>query len=239
MALACGLALASCAAPRPERVELKGIDRALVFPFENLSTDQPNDAGKRMTVIFAAALSRMTGIEVVEPGEVERFVEEERIRGVDNLNRDVLRTMASRFRLQMVVVGVVDEFGYVQLGEQVPVVGLTIRVIDARSGRLVWSTTLSREGTDGEIVFQIGKIRSVSRLAEEVVDDICGHLAASREEIAASFAQGERVAAIPVDRPTRLEPTASEPSPGSDDEREEVRRAVKRHWEIIKEQREK
>lgn len=239
--LACALALASCSTSAPKKFEIPGVRRAVVFPFDNLSSNQPNDAGRRLTGVFAAALYRTAGIEVVEPGEVERFIDEERIRGVDALNREVLASMGTRFNAQLIVIGVVNEFGLAQTGESVPVIGLSIRIVEPRTGRLVWSCTRTREGNDSETVFQIGKIVSLARLTDVIVDDLARELGGATKEIAQHIGNVER-----PEREPAVTPPAGEGPPGAaapaapqaaDEEREEVKRAVKRHWQMIEEQR--
>lgn len=224
--------VAGCGSSAPERFTLPGVRRALVFPFENL-TGQPNDAGRRLTVSFAASLHRYGGVDVVEPGEVEKFILEERIRGVDGLTVDVLRSMAQRFKTDIVVVGTVNEFGYVPLQESVPVVGVSLRLVEPHGGRLLWSCTRTREGTDGESVFGIGKVHSLARLSEVVVADISREMGAAAAEIAASLERPE-IVDTPATRKTVPNGGKTE-VPTVDEDREEVHRTVKRHWQSIKE----
>ncbi len=169
----------------------------------------------------------------MEQGEVERFISEERIRGIDGLGSDVLRLLGARFNVQVVIVGIVSDFTYVTTSEPTPVVGVTTRLVDPRNGRLLWSCTRTREGSDGETVFGMGRIQSLSRLSEAVLDGIADELAGAAGEIADLLEH--RGGAAPVIGPIGPKTEgAGVPTAGSDEERDEVRRAVRRHWEMIK-----
>ncbi|MBI2930246.1 MAG: hypothetical protein HYY16_01225 [Planctomycetes bacterium] len=226
---------ASCSSSGPARVELQGVQRVVVFPFENLS-GLPNDAGRRMTAVFGSSLYRSAGIEVIEQGEVERFITDERIRGIDGLNVDTLRTLSRRFSAQLVVIGVVSEFDYVQIGEAVPVVGLSVRIVDPRTGRLAWSCSRTREGTDDEGLFGSGKILSLARLSEVVIQDIIGEMSSSSPDISRSLQRPETPAApVPSGPEPPVAVTVEATPAGTDEDKEDVHRAVKRHWQLIKE----
>ena len=53
-----------------------------------------------------------------------------------------------------------------------PSVGLTLRMVEAKSARIVWAGMRFRSGDDNETVFGWGRIRSAERLAEEAVAEL-------------------------------------------------------------------
>jgi hypothetical protein len=114
-------------------------------------------------------------------------------------------------------------------------VGLSVRLVNPRNGITVWSCTRSREGNDGESVFGIGKVHSISKMSEIVVDDICGQMAPAAADIA-KLLERKGGEIEPIVKP--LDDEAVRPAaPDADEEQEEVRRAVKRHWQLIEESR--
>jgi curli biogenesis system outer membrane secretion channel CsgG len=55
---------------------------------------------------------------------------------------------------------------------QIPVIAITLRIIDAATGEIVWAINAARSGSDKETVFGIGKIRSLNTLADDMAKQI-------------------------------------------------------------------
>jgi len=152
-----------------EGVSLYAVKKIAVLPFDNLS-DEIN-AGERVTNVFVAALHKERVVQILELGEVERFLIRNRIRSTSQIDLGLLSAMGRELGVDAVLLGIVDEYGYrVMSGEQIPVVGISLRVLDTRTGRILLAASCARSGMDSETVFTLGRIRSVSQLTEEVAN---------------------------------------------------------------------
>jgi hypothetical protein len=168
------LGLAGCSqAPRPVPLPDAGrpLPRVAVVSLENLSGRA--DAGDVITRLCVVGLIRTRSCAVVEPGLVDRAMEDLRIRPVGTLTRDELRGLQDTLALDYVLVGTVLENEPVRTPDgEVPSVGLAARLLDARTGQSVWAGMKVRTGEDHETVFGWGRQLDRDRIATELVTEL-------------------------------------------------------------------
>ncbi len=140
---------------------LEGIRRVAVIPFHNLTRDPV--AGEVVTRIFLTELIRGRMFIVVEMGDVEDFMFQQRVKRKDFMNRTVLNLLRSRTGAEAAIMGTVNRFDYVG---RVPVVSLTVRMVDTEDGHIIWKASAERNGDDYLKVLNLGKIRSLPRLCQ-------------------------------------------------------------------------
>lgn len=146
-----------------------------VLPFDNISKTQ--GAGKSMENIILIEFLKTSPIKIIDPGEVSAALSEERVRLATAIPRETLQNLGKRLGVDMFLVGVVHEYE-MQLASgaggagQVPLIAVTLRVIDAGSGDILWASNATRTGIDKESVFGIGKIQSLNALAEATAKDL-------------------------------------------------------------------
>ena len=159
----------------PPAPSLANIRRVAIAPIENLS-EEPN-AGKRVTGIFLARYFNADITEVVEPSNVESFLLKARVRSFSELDTETIRSLGTELNVQALILGSLHEYQYRQGGNsQVPVVGLSIRVVDTRSGHILFALTHTREGDDNEKAFGYGRIESLTRMAQIVTAEVVNTL---------------------------------------------------------------
>jgi TolB-like protein len=205
-----------------ESVNLYPVKRIAILPFDNLS-DEIN-AGERVTHVFIASLHKERVVQILELGEVERFLIRNRIRSTSQIDLGLLSALGRELGVDAVLLGIVDEYGYrIMSGELIPVVGITIRMLDTKTGKIMLAASYSRSGMDSETVFTLGRIRSVTQLtdkvsretAEALADRFPGKLLPS-EETAWLTPRGP--AAEETDQTAITEPIFVPPPTGDDDE---------------------
>lgn len=146
----CGLLAASACASHhtaflDRAADFDAIRRVAVLPFENLTTD-PN-AGEKVRRIFIIELLSQEVVEVVDPGEVARVLSEQRIDAVDTLGPEQVKALAEAMQAHALILGTVQEFSVDRTGQvSAPQVSLTCRMLEADSGRTLWSAAVSRGG---------------------------------------------------------------------------------------------
>ena len=144
-----------------------GEKRVAVLPFENLSSEE--DSGEKVQKIFLVELLKNKKFYVLELGEVEKALKELRLRGTDKLSAADCMKLQEKLGVEWIFLGSVLEFSQKRQGtEEIPVVSLTARVLEAKTGKIIWAAFASRQGDDSEVLFGIGKINSASELAKKI-----------------------------------------------------------------------
>ena len=149
-----------------------GEDASLaILPPLNLSKhDRASD------VVLNAAVVEMLDSEwfrVMDPGLVETVILEQRIRVTDRMSLEMIQQFAERLNVTHIMVGSITEFGHVQArSEQVPIVSVTLRIINCATGTITWAATHSRRGDDSETIFGMGRVESTDQLAGITVKEM-------------------------------------------------------------------
>ncbi len=144
-----------------------GEKKIAVLPFENLSAEE--GAGEKVQKIFLVELLKNRKYYVLEPGEVEKALKELRLRATDKLSSADCQKLREKLAVDWIFLGSVLEFSLKRQGtEEIPVVSLTARILEAKSGKIIWASFASRQGDDSEFLFGIGKINSTPELAKKI-----------------------------------------------------------------------
>lgn len=157
--------------------DLKGGEGAsmAILPFDNLSSTQ--GAGKSLESLVLIEFLKRSPVRIVDPGEVSAALSKERIRLATSIPRETVRTLGTDLGVGLLMLGAVHQYemqtasGAGGTGN-VPVLAVTVRIIDAGSGDIVWACTATRRGNDRETVFGIGKIQSLNALAEAAAAEL-------------------------------------------------------------------
>jgi len=239
-AVALALIISSCGSrqylvrPAPQAADF---NRIAVFPFENLSGVP--EAGGRVTNMLVAELHNANVVDVVEPGEVQDFILRSRIRFASQLDLDAIREASRQLNADGIIFGSVNEYSVIttDLGP-LPAVSVTVRLINAASGDIVWSTTTSLQGDFKETLFGIGRVNSIGTLAEILITDV---VEALRVAMYPDAAGARSVEWAPKKERTRADaepvlPLAPVPADAksTDLEKEKARSNVLQEWDTIK-----
>jgi TolB-like protein len=127
------------------------IKRVAVLPFHNISGK--TNAGDLVTNIFVTEIFRAGLFQVEEPGNVSQFMIQEKLNTIGEIG--------------------VEWFDDGSSSESaVPLVSVTIRMIDAKTGNIVWSAQNKRRGDEYIIAFDFGLVRSVNTLSQKVISEM-------------------------------------------------------------------
>lgn len=135
-----------------------------VLPFEDLSGQA--GVGERLSRVAYTELVRGGRWQVEEPGEVDAVLAEARVRSTAIMTRDQTVRVSERLGVRWLLAGTSLEYGRVRTPDgEVPTVGLALRLLDGRSGKVVWADQRFRSGEDRETIFSWGRINDISQLA--------------------------------------------------------------------------
>ncbi len=176
------LFIAGCAqAPRhfaAETVEVGYIKRIVVLPLEN-HTDASYAHERFQSAVTTEILYRGL-FEVVEKGEVQRFLREELVRKQqETLDQATAMRLGQELSVEAYLAGSIEDFSEMQNGSySYPVVAATLRLIDVKTGQIVWQAAGSESGYrtfDRLFGFVGDDINQVSsRLAESLLSTLQG-----------------------------------------------------------------
>jgi hypothetical protein len=142
-----------------------------MLPLENLSGRA--EYGDRFSRLVWTTLGRTGRFDLVDAGEVDAVLVEQRIRSAGSLSRDQVLKSAGRLKVRWILAGTLLECGTVRSPEgDLPSFALSLRVIDGRSGRVVWTDMRARSGQDRETVFGWGREENLERLAESAAREL-------------------------------------------------------------------
>ncbi len=123
-------------------VDISYIKKVAVLPFENHTKDE--NAGEIVRDIVITEILAMHIFDVVGKTFVNFVVNEET--GGETLettfSKETLKRIAKRLKVDGLIVGSVDEYKLKRDGMySYPVITLTLRLIDGKSGILIWQTS--------------------------------------------------------------------------------------------------
>jgi len=127
-------------------VEIKSIKKVAVLPFENFTSDEY--AGEKVrNIVISELLSK--GVEVIEPGEVIRVLEESKITSLSSIKITELQEIGKKLGVEGLIIGNVECFG-INRGISVtyPEVTINLRLVDVSSGNIIWSIRHSKGGAN-------------------------------------------------------------------------------------------
>jgi TolB-like protein len=150
---------------------------AALMPFENLSGRE--DQSEIFTRVFFAQLVATGAFDVVDPVRIDAAMDSLRIRATGSMTIDQLRAMADTLHVPYILLGSVLESATIHDPDgDIPSVGASLRLVEARTGKVVWAGVQFVSGGDHETVFGWGRVRSletlVMRLSQEMLRDFGG-----------------------------------------------------------------
>lgn len=128
-------------------------------------------ASKIVTGAFISNLIKTRKFKVEFSGNIKSFLVSERIIVKTGVNLDTIKLMGRRLGVDAVILGRIDEFVGMNKKKRdvVPVVSISSRMVDARTGKILWMAQHRRTGDDYIKVLDFGKVRSVGELTRKVV----------------------------------------------------------------------
>jgi hypothetical protein len=184
LAVAGMLFQASCASRKAAEVtyhdpnmDFSLIQTVAVLPFDNLSTNPR--AGQAVRDVFMTMLQATGSLYVLPPGEVGRGMDRMALGVKHDLTAEEIVQFANIVEADVVIVGTVIEYGELRSGgSSGGVVSLGVRMLEAESGRVVWSASSSAGGVSaGARVFGGGgkpMDRKIRKAVNKLLDRLFG-----------------------------------------------------------------
>jgi len=130
---------------RDPNMDFGSIRTVAVMPFANLTRDQL--AAERVRDVFMTMLLATGGVYVIPQGEVARAALTAGITNPTAPTKEEILKFATFVKAEAVITGVVREYGEVRSGTtSANVVSLSLQMIEAQTGKIVWSASSTKGG---------------------------------------------------------------------------------------------
>ncbi len=143
------LALAGCATQldvyRDANMDFGAVRTVAVLPLANLTRE--SSAAERVRDVFSTALLATGAVYVIPPGEVARGINRVAVANPSAPGTDEAVKLAGVVKADAIITGTIKEYGEVRSGSSAAnVISLSMQMIEAQTGRLVWSATTTEGG---------------------------------------------------------------------------------------------
>ncbi len=121
-------------------VDIGYIKKVAVLPFSNHSSDKLA-AVRARDIVITQILSRHI-FDVIDKSIVDSVLQEEAIEPGSPLDKAIIKRLGQRLNVQALILGSIDQAGYERNGMfSYPVISLTLRLVDTRSGLVLWQAS--------------------------------------------------------------------------------------------------
>jgi hypothetical protein len=170
--------------------------RIAVLPFENIGRQE--DAGTVMTNTVLAYLLSTNVFEVVDPATLDDAMSNAEggpYRTVmEALRPKNLQTLQKMLKLDAVIVGTVEEYGDVRIGnDSYPSVSFSARLVDARTANIIWMGSISKTGADKVTLFDIGRVSSMGKLCKAAVREMAASMMKSQQTLTVALKPADSI----------------------------------------------
>jgi hypothetical protein len=160
---------------RDPNMDFGAIRTVAVMPFVNLTRDVLS--AERVRDVFMTMLLATGGVYVVPQGEVARAALTAGITNPTAPTKEEILKFATFVKADAVITGVVREYGEVRSGTTAAnVVSLSLQMIEAQTGKIVWSASSTRGGVGLKERLLGGGGEPLNDSTEKAVKDVINQL---------------------------------------------------------------
>lgn len=162
---------------RDPRMDFGSIQTVAVVPFVNLARDQV--VAERVRDVFINRLLSTGAVYVLPVGEVARGLSKADVQNPSNPTAEEVVKLGGLLKADAVITGVVREYGEVRSGTTTAnVISMSIQLIEAGTGRVVWSASSTKGGISFWNRLFGGGGQPVNKVTEQAVDALLDKLTA-------------------------------------------------------------
>ncbi|HMN03026.1 MULTISPECIES: GNA1162 family protein [Geobacter] len=160
---------------RDPNMDFGSIQSVAVMPFGNLSKD--TQAAERVRDVFNTKLLATGALYVIPVGEVSRVTGVAGVMNPTAPTPEEVVKLAKMIKADAVITGMVREYGDVRSGSSMAdVISLSLQVMEAQTGRVVWSASATEGGIGFTDRLLGGGGRPLNDVTEKAVDDLISKL---------------------------------------------------------------
>jgi hypothetical protein len=147
-----------------------------VVPFTGSTTFQATQNADTVTEAVRARLFA-DGARLVAPNELSEIIRHLQAGRWGGVTAEARGALVDSAAADTIVTGAVETYDIAgSESEPEPQVAVALRLLDARTGRILWSGSEERTGWDGQRLFRRGRIHSRGALAARIAQDLARRL---------------------------------------------------------------
>jgi hypothetical protein len=151
------------------------VQSVAVLPFENLTND--SNAAGRVRDSFMIMLQATGALYVIPPGEVNRGVLRAGVGNPAEPTTEEITSVAKIISADAVITGTLREYGQARSGSaSANIVSLSVEMIEAQTGRVVWSGSSTKGGVSTANRVFGGGGRPMDVVTAKAIDDLLDQL---------------------------------------------------------------
>jgi hypothetical protein len=156
---------------RDPNMDFGSLQAVAVMPFNNLARESV--AGEKVRDVFMTMLQATGGVYVIPPGEVGRGISRLSLERPASPTPEEVTKFAKIVNADAVFTGTLTEYGEVRSGTSTAnVVSLSLQMMEAQTGRVVWSASSTKGGvTTSDRLFGGGG-EPMNSTTQKAVDDL-------------------------------------------------------------------
>jgi TolB-like protein len=152
-------------------IDLSLVQTVAVLPFANLTAD--DKAGERVRDVFSTMMQATGAVYVVPPGEVAKAVGRARTGNANEPSPEEVTAIGSALKADVVVTGVVREYGQVRSGNSTAnAIAVSVKIFATESGKVVWSGASTAGGVTASDRFFGGGGEPMELVTEDALTDL-------------------------------------------------------------------
>ncbi len=193
--------------PDPDRPYVM---RIAILPFDNITSD-PNATDKMHDTMLTYLLHTQV-IGVVDPDLVEQTLFDQKVRKTSQITPKIGRDIKQALRVDALLAGKITAYQVDSAGgDSIPVIAINARLLDPDTMDIIWSMSFVRKGNDKSVLFDIGRIDTLSDLSQLVANDLASSLGKQGSAAIAGYRKksGATMAAATAPAPPPLKTTAA------------------------------
>ena len=158
------------------------IHRIGVLPLDNWSANR--EAGRILLNLLILRLANKELSNVTEPADLREIMIAEGIRSFDELDPNQIKKLQEKLNTRLFVGGTIYKYseGLGAYGATSPEVEINLTMLDAETGRIVWSSNHTRKGQSYMTFFEFGLIRNSVSLADQVLEEMIATMKITRHK---------------------------------------------------------
>lgn len=158
-----------------EEADFSFYQKVGLLPFKNLAEDRL--AGEKVTEHFMTELLIKGELEVMDTGQFNAVVAQVARRSspdsAPELTPSQLSQLAGVAGVQGIFSGTIHEYKMIQLGgEQYPMISMTVKFIDAPTGKVVWQSSVTATGGPNLPIVSIGEEFTLGHLSQKIAREV-------------------------------------------------------------------
>lgn len=153
------------------------VGKIAVLPLTSSSAREASANADAATQALYSVL-RQNAVDFVAPNRIAEVLRNQRTRRWGELSQEVWSAIAEECQARLILTGSVEAYDAGPGREPRPFVAVSLRGLDAKTGRIVWTGALERDGWFRQTIFRSGRIYSrgelltvlLSRLTRDLAD---------------------------------------------------------------------